>query len=65
MTLAVGADQIAKAVGLKRRQVYSLFEAGKAPIHHPAGIGLVADPQELKAWLLGKHKENRVPEEKR
>lgn len=63
--LATGAEGIAKAVGIKTRQVYSLFNKGKAPIHNKPGIGYVADPLILRAWLLGEHSENRAPEEKR
>jgi len=59
--LAVGAKEIAKAVGLKPRQVYNLHEKHNAPIKNQLGIGLVADPYELRAWILGKHTENSVP----
>lgn len=64
-TLCTGADSIAKAVGLKRRQVYALAEKGRAPIRNEPGIGLVADVELLKAYFRGKHQENHVPEEKR
>lgn len=65
MTIVTGAINIANAVGLNRRQVYALAEKGKAPVRNVAGLGLVADPQELKVWLLGKHNQTDVPKENR
>jgi hypothetical protein len=59
--LAYGAEGIANAIGIKVHQVYNLRRIAGVPIHNQPGIGLVADPQELKAWLLGKHKENTLP----
>lgn len=59
--IVTGANAIAKAIGLKPSQVYNLRKLGKAPIHTREGVGLVADPQELKDWLLGKHQENHIP----
>lgn len=64
--LAYGAKSIAKAVGMKPHTVYNLHRRNKnAPIHTREGIGLVCDPVELRAWLLGEHAQNRAPEEKR
>lgn len=63
--ILTGADSIAKGVGIKRKQVYTLRERGKAPIRHIDGLGLVASKQELMDYLLGKHQENNLPEEKR
>lgn len=63
--LTTGAKAIAKSVGIKERQVYSLYDNGEAPIQNKRGVGYVADPIELRAWLLGKHTQNRAPEEKR
>ena len=63
--ILTGADSIAKAIGIRRKQVYALRQRGKAPIRHVDGIGLVASKQELTDYLLGKHQENNLPEEER
>lgn len=58
--VVTGAVNIAKAVGLKPKQVYNLHGYGKAPIRSVRGLGLVADPVELRAWLLGKHHQENI-----
>lgn len=63
--IVTGATAIARAVGLKPSQVYNLRKIGRAPIHNKEGVGLVADPQELKDWLLGKHTQDQIPQEER
>ena len=63
--LAIGAEDIAKSVGIKTYQVYNLRRIKGVPIHNKQGLGLVADPVELRAWILGKHQEDTVHEERR
>ena len=40
--LLVGADEIAKTLGITRRQVYSMREAGHPLIRRELGLGIVA-----------------------
>ena len=40
--LIVGADEIAKELGLKRRQIYAMREAKHPLIRHEPGLGIVA-----------------------
>jgi hypothetical protein len=59
--LAQGAEDIAKAVGIKVWTVYNLRRQPGCPIHNSPGVGLVADPEQLKAWILGQHKKDNLP----
>lgn len=63
--ISIGAEAIAESVGIKVYQVYNLRRQPGCPIHNKMGLGLVADPDELKAWILGKHTQDTVPQEKR
>ncbi|MHB8283859.1 MAG: hypothetical protein ACYDD1_04205, partial [Caulobacteraceae bacterium] len=50
--MIVGADEIARVLGWKARQVYSVREAGEdAPIRKRKGVGIYAFKSELVAWL--------------
>jgi hypothetical protein len=63
--LAVGAEGISKAVGIKIWTVYNLRRIPGCPIHNSYGVGLVADPEELKAWIIAQRKQKNVSKEKR
>jgi hypothetical protein len=51
MTLATGADKIAKAVGLDPRQIYTLVKIGLAPVRNIPGLGITSDTDDLREWL--------------
>jgi hypothetical protein len=46
--LLVGADQIANFLGITKRQVYAMREAGHPLVRNEPGLGLVASRQALK-----------------
>jgi hypothetical protein len=49
LDLIVGADEIAQFLGIKRRQVYAMREAGNPLIRCEQGLGLVASRRALMA----------------
>lgn len=63
--LIVKAPNIAKAFGLKTRQVYRLHESGKAPIKNIPGLGLCASRRELEAYLYGRNSAPDIPDPRR
>jgi hypothetical protein len=46
--LLVGADAIAKALGLTKRQVYAMREAGNPLVRREPGLGLVASREAIR-----------------
>jgi hypothetical protein len=50
--MLVGAEEIARVLGWKARQVYAIREVGgDAPVRKRKGLGLYAFKSELVAWL--------------
>jgi hypothetical protein len=49
--LLIGAQKIAEAFGLTRRQVYNLKEGGEAPIRNIPKLGIAASKKELGEYL--------------
>ena len=52
--IGLNADDAAKALGISKRQLFAIKDAGELPFIQAGGQTFLFDPQDLAAWLRKK-----------
>jgi hypothetical protein len=58
--IALNADDAAKSIGLSKRQLFAIKDAGEIPYIEAGGQTFLFDPSDLQAWLNKKKKTKPV-----